>query len=67
MLKNGIQLGRLIDYEVPDMPVYQDASYYGNRFSRGLPDRVINLPVYWGVTPKDALAIVENIKLCVSE
>ena len=67
LLAKGYQLGRLIDYEVPDMPVYQYASYYGDRLSRTLPGRVINLPVHWSVTTKKALALAEQIKLCVNE
>ena len=67
LLAKGIQPGRLIDYEIPDMPVYQDAPYYGDHYSRALPARVVNLPVHRGVTERDAGVIVRQIKAVTGE
>lgn len=61
-LDRGFQLGKLIDYEIPDMPPYQKDPYYGVRFSRTLPPVMINLPVHMGVKAKHAHAIVAIIK-----
>lgn len=67
LLKKGVQLGRLIDYEIPDMPVYQDAPYFGAHHSRILPTRVLNLPVHMGVTEKDAQSIMTMIQSVLGE
>lgn len=61
-LKNGVQLGELIEYEIPDMPTYQTAPYFGERRSRALPGQVLNLPVHMGVAENDALRIITLIK-----
>lgn len=51
MLDNGIQLGWLIEYCIPDMPAY---SYYKRKeYPNSLycSDRMINLPVYPDLNP----------------
>lgn len=61
-LKNSVQLGELIDYEIPDMPTYKDAPYFGEHRSREFPGNVVNLPVHMGVSTKDAIMISDLIK-----
>ncbi|MEQ8402144.1 MAG: DegT/DnrJ/EryC1/StrS family aminotransferase [Roseitalea porphyridii] len=61
-LARGVQLGELIDYEIPDMPPYRDAPYYGQRRSRSLPEQVINLPVHPSVREGDARRIALVIR-----
>lgn len=58
-LKNGVQLGELIDYEIPDMPSYVDAPYFGEHHSRAFPAQVLNLPVHMGVSKRNAQLIVK--------
>jgi dTDP-4-amino-4,6-dideoxygalactose transaminase len=58
-LRNGIQLGELIDYVVSDLPVYQSHKYVGKHRSRVFPPQVINLPVHVGVRNEDAIKICE--------
>ena len=67
LLTKGYQLGRLIDYEVPDMPVYKSEPYFGTRYSRSLPGKVINLPVHYSIRSKDAIEIATAIKQCLSK
>ena len=62
LLSKGYQLGRLIDYEVPDMPIYKNEPYFGDHMSRDFPSRVLNLPVHKGVSKRKALAIAKYIK-----
>lgn len=58
-LRNGIQLGELLDYVVSDLPVYQGHKYVGKHRSRVFPPEVINLPVHVGVRNEDAIKICE--------
>lgn len=57
-LNNGVQLGELIDYEIPDMPSYVDTPYFGKHRSRAYPAQVLNLPVHMGVSEKNARDII---------
>jgi dTDP-4-amino-4,6-dideoxygalactose transaminase len=61
-LAQGVQLGELIDYEIPDMVSYRDAPYFGKRRSRALPKQVINLPVHRSVGPSDARRIAAILR-----
>ncbi|NDE91692.1 MAG: hypothetical protein EB059_11275 [Alphaproteobacteria bacterium] len=65
-LAHGIQLGELIDYDIIDMPAYQNAIYHGTHRAREFVHNVINLPVHVGVSEKDARRIVDVITLCAS-
>ena len=58
-LDKGVQLGELIDYEIPDMPAYVDAPYFGEHRSRAFPAQVLNLPVHMGVSEQDARRVVK--------
>lgn len=50
-LKNGIQLGSLIEYNVPDMAAYKVRSGYRDcTVARGFAQKAVNLPV-WGESP----------------
>jgi hypothetical protein len=60
--RQGVQLGELIDYEIPDMPSYQQARYVGERRSRRYPGHVINLPLHGGVSAKTAMRIAAMVK-----
>lgn len=64
-LARGVQLGELIDYEIPDMPVYKNAPYFGERRSRSYVGHVINLPVHTGVQELQARKIIELIRDCL--
>lgn len=61
-LERGVQLGRLIDYEIPDMLPYQHYPYFGDRHSRTLPPLMINLPVHMGVSITDAAKVIDVVK-----
>ncbi|WP_052161842.1 DegT/DnrJ/EryC1/StrS family aminotransferase [Hoeflea sp. BAL378] len=60
--RHGIELGRLIDYCVPDMPAYKTLTAGQGPFdrTRQLNDRVLNLPVW--VDETQARRVVEVIK-----
>ena len=53
----GVELGRLVDYLVPDMPVYAGASFADRGIARAYVPEVLNLPVHMGVSPADARRI----------
>lgn len=59
---HGVQLGRLIDYDVATMPTYKMNKCLGKGNSVRYPGQVINLPVHVGVTEKDARRICNVIK-----
>lgn len=63
-LRNGVQLGGLIEYEIPDMPTYASAQYFGEHRSRIFPTQMLNLPVHTGVNAASARGIVELLKNC---
>ena len=57
MLKRGVQLGRLIDYSIPDMPAYspRPGSRHDCPVARQMAESVINLPL--PVTRREAVHI----------
>ena len=61
-LQHGIQLGKLVDYYIPDMSSYHGYKTIGSGAARALPDEVLNLPVHMGVNIKDARRIVLLIR-----
>ena len=58
-LANGIQLGGLIDYYIPDLDCYRDCKVHSNGNGRRWPAEVVNLPVHTGCSEQDALRIVK--------
>jgi perosamine synthetase len=66
LLKNGIQLGNLIDYYIPEMPAYRGFKTYCAGNAKQWPNQVINLPVHMGVKLQDAEKIIELIRLSSS-
>ncbi len=62
MARQGIELGRLIDYCIPDMPAYQRYRRKNDSFKRTqtLNGRVINLPVW--VKANTAEIIAQKLK-----
>lgn len=66
MLEHGVQLGELIDYQIPSMSSYTDASFLDGGVSKHWPGQVINLPVHMGCSIKDAerlCYLLKNIKV----
>ncbi|MEE8057572.1 MAG: DegT/DnrJ/EryC1/StrS aminotransferase family protein [Pseudomonadales bacterium] len=62
MINNNIQLGELIDYHIPDMPVYSGFKYFGRKRASEWPGNVINLPVHIGCSVKDAYRICNILR-----
>lgn len=61
MARDGIELGRLIDYCIPDMPAYQSYVPLSSEFTRtrALNSQVINLPLH--LSEQEALYVVERL------
>lgn len=57
-LNNGIQLGKLIDYYIPNMPAYRNFKTYDAGHAKQWPGQVINLPVHMGISLEDAGKII---------
>lgn len=57
-LKNGIQLGNLINYYIPEMPAYQNFKAYDTGNAKQWPGQVINLPIHVGISMEDAKKII---------
>lgn len=64
-LAQGIQLGKLIDYHIPDMPAYQGYKYFGSGCARLFPEQVINLPVHMSCSFDNALKIIDIVNVSV--
>jgi dTDP-4-amino-4,6-dideoxygalactose transaminase len=62
MYDNGVQLGELIDYHIPEMSVYQSYRFISNNIALNFPNQVLNLPVHMGIKEKDAKRISHLIK-----
>ena len=58
----GFQIGELIDYYIPNMPMYQSHRCLSSGISQKWPGDVMNLPVHSGVRVSDAVKITSTIK-----
>jgi dTDP-4-amino-4,6-dideoxygalactose transaminase len=61
MLTKGVQLGELIDYNIPELPSYSEHTFLDNGIATKWPGNVINLPVHMGVDKKEALIISRTL------
>ncbi|MBQ4568197.1 MAG: DegT/DnrJ/EryC1/StrS aminotransferase family protein [Desulfovibrio sp.] len=60
-LRAGIQLGRLIEYNIPDMPAYRARPGYRDcPRARRLAEHSVNLPVWCG--PRDVQRVIDFLK-----
>lgn len=60
-LSEGIQLGRLIEYNIPDMPAYRARPGYRDcPRARDLAERSVNLPVWCGA--RDVRHVIDFLK-----
>ena len=57
----GVQLGRLIEYLVPDLAAYAGARFDDRGIARAFPPEVVNLPVHLGVDPDRARSIAHLV------
>lgn len=57
----GVQLGRLIEYVVPDLAAYGEARFLDRGVARGFPQQVVNLPVHGGVDQRRARTIARLV------
>ena len=57
-LEQDVQLGELIDYNIPDLPAYYNYEHHSLGYSGNLPEQVINLPVHMSCSFNDAKKIV---------
>jgi len=62
MREKGVQLGKLINYSIPHMKVYQRYKDSGFENSLKLTQEVINLPIYPDITLKDLDYIIQSLK-----
>jgi dTDP-4-amino-4,6-dideoxygalactose transaminase len=61
----GVQVGELIDYHIPELPVYNHYKFITNNVANQFPGNVINLPVHYGVKENDAIRISRLLKDCL--
>jgi len=60
-LNRGVQLGELIDYNIPDLPAYNSYKQHSLGYSSNFPEKVINLPVHISCSIRDAKKIIDII------
>lgn len=61
MKARGIELGRIVDYDVSSLPAYEAANYFGKGASRKFPTSVLNLPIHRAVSPKVAETVFKYL------
>lgn len=65
-LRDGYQLGEIIEYDIPSLASYSKCRKIGPGYSQSLPGKVINLPVHMGVTATDAEKLSRLLRAYVS-
>jgi len=63
----GVELGRVIEYDVSALLPYEAAPYFGPGFSRQVSERVLNLPIHRGVDGARARAISKMVLRALSK
>lgn len=63
LLRHGVQVGNLIDYNIPNLPVYRKYRFINKNIACNWPNRVINLPVHMGINRQDVVYICSLIKI----
>lgn len=61
MVNSGIELGRIVDYDVASLPAYIDAPYYGRGFSHNIYKHVLNLPIHKGISLRKVNLISQEL------
>ncbi len=64
LLKEGIELGKLVDYVIPDTAPYRKYATGEYPQSRKALGKVINLPIYYGLGKEGSKKVVEKILEC---
>jgi dTDP-4-amino-4,6-dideoxygalactose transaminase len=63
--REGVQLGRLIEYVVPELAAYKGSAFLDRGIARAFPPLVVNLPVHMGVRPDAAHRIARLVAAAV--
>ena len=58
---DGIELGRIVDYDISSMLAYNNYSYFGSGISRSAPSLVLNLPVHHGMGENEISRILSSL------
>lgn len=61
MKARGIELGRIVDYDVSSLPAYEAADYFGKGASQRFPTSVLNLPIHRAVSPRVAETVLQHL------
>lgn len=61
MLKRGVELGKIVDYDISSFPSYREAKYFGGGASRSFPEAVLNLPIHRGVSTRHSLIVAREL------
>lgn len=67
MSRRGIELGRIVDYDISSLPAYASAPYFGRGVSQSLPPTVLNLPIHRGVSDRVADTVAKHLSAVVEE
>ena len=59
-LRQGIELGRMLEYFIPDMPIYRSEVHLDRGVARGHVGKTFNLPLHCNVNP-DVVDRISNI------
>lgn len=62
LAKQGVELGHMLEYFIPDMPAYYAAPHFNRGIAKSYIGNVINLPVHRFVSPDDAARIIEHLR-----
>ena len=65
--REGIELGNLIEYSIPNLSTYKDHIFYDNGNSKKFIGKTVNLPVHKGVSSYTADKIIKTIKKYFSD
>jgi dTDP-4-amino-4,6-dideoxygalactose transaminase len=60
MLKRGVELGKIVDYDISSFPSYRGAKYFGGGASKSFPQAVLNLPIHRGVSTRKSLIVARK-------
>lgn len=61
MLKRGVELGKIVDYDISSFPSYRGAKYFGDGASKSFPESVLNLPIHRGMSTRNSSVVARKL------
>ncbi|MDB2364857.1 DegT/DnrJ/EryC1/StrS family aminotransferase [Luminiphilus sp.] len=63
-LRSKVELGRVLEYFIPDMPAYANHRHLDRNIARGYKNKILNLPVHMEVTNQIADTVISIMRVC---